>query len=398
MTQMTERTVTFLPEPEPRPIYTPLISTDDHIVEPAEMFVGRVPAKLADRAPRVVEQEGTEYWLIEGNLTPSGGLNAVAGRPPSEWNDEPTRLQEVRPGCYQIDARIRDMDINGIYASLNFPSRVAGFGGARFSEFKDQELGLACARGWNDFLLEEWVQAHPDRIIALQIPWLADPQTGAEEIRSNAARGFKAVSFPELPSNLGLPTLNSKHWDPLLAACEETETVICLHTGSSSGRMTTMEAGSPGNLSVSLFPACSLVSAMNWVWSGACTRFPDLKIMMAEGGIGWVPMILDRLDYMADHAGLAFVEGWYDERTPAEVLQSQFYHAVFNDPSSLGVRDRIGLEHITIEADYPHADGTWPDSQAHFEHQLGSLPLEDKEKIAFRNAAKLFRHPLPPGY
>ena len=398
MTELAQRTVTLLPDPEPRAVITPLISTDDHIVEPPEMFEGRVPAKMADDVPRVVERDGMEYWLVEGNLTPSGGLNAVAGRPPSEWNGDPDRFQDIRPGCYQIEARIRDMDINGIYASLNFPSRLAGFGGTRFSEFKDQEVGLACVRAWNDFHLEEWSKPYPDRIIPLQVPWLSDPALAAEEIRINAARGFKAVSFPEIPSNLKLPTLVSKHWDPFLAACAETETVICLHTGSSSGMMTTMEAGSPGNLSVSLFPACSLVAAMNWVWSGVCTRFPDLKILMAEGGIGWVPMMLDRLDYMANHAGLCFVEGWYDERAPAEVLASQFYHAVFSDPSSLGARDRIGMDHITIEADYPHADGTWPDSQQHFEDLLGELPRPDKERIAFRNAAKLFRHPLPDGY
>jgi predicted TIM-barrel fold metal-dependent hydrolase len=389
------RTVTLLPDPEPRQVKNLLISTDDHLVEPPEMFEGRVPAKFGDAIPHVVERDGMEYWLVEGELVMSGGLNAVAGRPPAEWNSEPDRFEDIRLGCYQIDARIKDMDINGMYASVNFPSRLAGFGGTRFSEFKDQDLGLACVRAWNDWHMDEWTSPYPDRIIALQIPWLSDPQLAAEEIRTNAARGFKAVSFPEVPSNLGFPSLISGHWDPFLQACAETETVICLHTGSSSGRMTTIEPGSPGNVGVALFPACSLVSAMNWLWSGVCSKFPALKILFAEGGIGWVPMMLDRLEYMADHAGLAFLGGWHDQMEPADVLRRNFWHAIFSDPSTLDQREHIGLEHITIEADYPHGDGTWPDSQPHFEAQLGHLPDRDRAMICYSNAAKLFRHPLP---
>jgi predicted TIM-barrel fold metal-dependent hydrolase len=392
------RTVTLLADPDPRPVKNLLFSTDDHIVEPPEMFEGRVPTKFGDAVPHVIERDGMEFWLVEGNLVESGGLNAVAGRPPAEWNGDPDRFEDIRLGCYKIDARIRDMDINGIYASVNFPSRLAGFGGTRFSEFKDQELGLACVRAWNSFFMDEWVTPHPDRIVGVQIPWLSDVTIAAAEIRANAAKNFKAVSFPEIPSNLGFPALNTGHWDPFLEACEETETVICLHTGSSSGRMTTIEPGSPGNVAVSLFPACALVSAMNWLWSGVLTRYPKLKILMAEGGIGWIPMMLDRLEYMADHAGLAFLGGWHDELEPADVLRRNFWHAIFSDPSSLDQREHIGLGHITIEADYPHGDGTWPDSQAHFDAQLGHLPERDRNLICWGNAAKLFRHPLPEGY
>jgi predicted TIM-barrel fold metal-dependent hydrolase len=392
-----ERKVTLLPDPEPREVRHLLISTDDHVIEPPDLFKGRMPKKFADREPRIVVRDGVEYWQLEDQLLGNMGLNAVAGRPPDEWNDEPQRFEDLRAGCWQIEARIRDMDINGIYASVNFPSRVAGFGGARFSELKDPEFGLACVRAWNQWHLEEWAGPHPERIIALQVPWLRDPVVAAEEVRKNAALGFKALSFPEFPMNLQLPSLTSGHWDPLLAACEETETVICLHTGSSSGRMVTWEPDAPGGVHVSLFPACALVTSMNWVWSGACSRFSNLKILLAEGGIGWVPMILDRLDYMVHHAQQAF-PGWTGDLTPAETLQRNFWHAVFSDPSTLQLRHRIGIEHITIEADYPHADGTWPDSQPHFAAQLAGLPEDDVRKITYQNAARLFRHPVPEGY
>jgi predicted TIM-barrel fold metal-dependent hydrolase len=387
--------VTLLPDPQPREVHNVIISTDDHLVEPPDMFERRIPAKFADRAPRIVEDEhGTQAWLLDEMLLPNMGLNAVAGRPPEEWNDEPRRFEELRAGCWQIDERIRDMDINGVWASVCFPSRVAGFGGARFSELKDQELGLACARAWNDWHLEAWTAPYPERIIPIQVPWLNDPAVAAEEIRANAARGFKAVSFPEQPAALKLQGLATGYWDPVLAACEETDTVICLHTGS-SGALINNEPGLPMEVNVSLFPAFGLISAMNWLWSGVCTRFPGLKITLAEGGAGWVPMILDRLTYQADHAGLAF-HGWMDpDHRPDEVLRRNFYFCLFDDPTAIELRHRIGVDHLTLEVDYPHADGSWPDTQPFADKLIGHLPDDERAMISHGNAARLFRHPLP---
>src|SRR6202035_4078653 len=114
-------------------------------------------------------------------------------------------------------------DINGVYASLNFPSFLPGFAGQRLQlTTKDPELAMAAVRAWNDWHLEEWAGPYPDRIIPCQIPWLLDPVIGAGMIRDNAARGFTAVTFTEAPSRLGLPTIHSGHWDPLLEACAET--------------------------------------------------------------------------------------------------------------------------------------------------------------------------------
>ena len=147
---------------------------------------------------------------------------------------DPSRFDEMRPGCFDIHARIADMDINGIWASLCFPSLVAGFCGAVFSRAEDPELGLACMRAWNDWHLDVWAGTYPDRIIPLQLPWLADIAAATAEVRTNAERGFKAVSFPEFPAALGFPSIFSGQWDPFFAACEETQTVVCLHTGASS--------------------------------------------------------------------------------------------------------------------------------------------------------------------
>ena len=376
----------------------PIISADDHLIEPPDLFEGRMPSRLADRAPRVVEDpDGTQAWEYEGTRYPNIGLNAVVGRPREEWSMEPARFDEMRRGCWDIDARIRDMDAGGIWASVCFPSLIAGFAGTVFSRSQDPDLGLACVRAWNDWHLEVWAGTHPGRIIPLQLPWLPDPQVAATEIERNAARGFRAVSFVEQPVNVGLPSLHTDHWDPFLAACEATGTVVCLHAASGAWTAAT-SPGAPLELYTTLFPVNALAAAADWLWARVPLRFPRLRIVLAEGGIGWVPMLLDRLDWVMGHSGTGGDGVWVGDVSPAEALRRNVWFCTIDDPSTLGARHRIGVDHILVECDYPHADSSWPDTAGLLADRFRAVGVTEDEANAMthRNAAALFDHPLPP--
>jgi predicted TIM-barrel fold metal-dependent hydrolase len=388
---------TLLPDPDRRAIRVPIISVDDHLIEPPDLFEGRLPAALQDGAPRIVEAEdGTQAWVFESKHYPNVGLNAVVGRPKEEWSMEPARFDEMRPGCFDIRARVLDMDRAGIWASLCFPSLVSGFCGAVYFRAADRELGLACLRAFNDWHIEAWAASAPERIIPLQLPWLADVGVAAAEVRANAARGFKAVSFPEFPAQLGLPSIFSGHWDPLFAACEETGTVVCLHTGASAWAPLP-SPDPPFELLPTLFPVKALVAAGEWLWSGVPLRFPRLDIAMSEGGLGWVPMLMDRCDYVLRHsASGSESNAWPSELLPSEVLRRNFWFCSIDDPSVVPLRHVIGVDHIMVESDYPHADSSWPDTQQVLQENWGALPEEELRAIAAGNAARLFRHPLPP--
>lgn len=387
--------VTFLPDPERRPRRFTLISVDDHLVEPPHLFEGRMPARYAEAAPHVeLDDEGMEYWSYDGERHYKVGLNAVVGRPIEERSFEPSRFDEMRRGAWDIDARVHDMDLNGVYASLNFPSSLPGFAGQRYQlGVSDPDLALAVVRAANDWHLEEWAGTHPGRIIACQLPWLLDAEVAAAEVRANAERGFRAVTFPELPERLGLPSLHTGWWDPFLAACEETGTVICLHVGSSSSApMTSSDA--PADTIGVLFFGWAMFAAVDWLYSKIPVRFPDIKICLSEGGLGWVAGLLDRLDHVGRYSQ---VFGTWEgiDLTPREVMQRNFWFCAIDDPSALEQRHRIGIDHVLLETDYPHQDGTWPDTHDLIGDQIGHFGADDITKLTWRNASELFGHPVP---
>jgi predicted TIM-barrel fold metal-dependent hydrolase len=389
--------VSFLPEPERRPRKYTVISVDDHIVEPPHTFEGRMPKHLEERAPHIVERaNGSQTWVYDGMEFPNVGFNAVVGRPVSEYSFEPARFDEMRRGAWDIKARIKDMDINGVYASLNFPSFLPGFGGQRLQlTTKDTELAMATVRAWNDWHIEEWAGTDPTRIIPCQIPWLLDPEVGAEEIRRNAERGFKAVTFTEGPQVLGLPSLHTGHWDPIMRACAETETVVNLHIGSSGASPATAADAPPDTVGV-LFFGYAMFAAIDWLYSLIPVRFPDIKLCMSEGGIGWVAGLMDRLDHMLSYHDMYGT--WTPDigLTPSEVLRRNFSFCAVEDPSAFVQRERIGIDNILLEADYPHCDSTWPNTQAKIESEIGGLPADDIRKFTWENASRLYRHPVPP--
>ncbi|HEY3833509.1 MAG TPA: amidohydrolase family protein [Acidimicrobiia bacterium] len=388
--------VTFLPEPEARERVRPIWSVDDHVVEPPDAFAGRFPAKFADAAPRVVDtDDGGEAWLWNGELLPNVGFNAVAGRPSSEYGFEPTRFDEMRRGAWDVDARVNDMDTNGVDRSLCFPSFLPGFVGQRLTTWpKDPELGLAAMRAYNDWHLDGWCGAHPDRFIPNQITWLPDVELAAEEVRRNAARGFRALTFSEAPEKLGLPSLHTGYWDPLFAACEETETVVCLHVGSSGSSPMTAPDAPPETVAV-LFFAYGMYAAVDWLYSKVPVRFPRLKICLSEGGIGWVAGLLDRLDHCFKYQ-LGYLPTWRDvDMTPADVLRRNFWFCAIDDASGFLTRDVIGVDHILVESDYPHADSTWPDTQPRLAEQfaIAGVPDGEADLMCSKNAMSLFRLP-----
>jgi predicted TIM-barrel fold metal-dependent hydrolase len=365
-----------------------LVSVDDHVVEPPDMFDGHIPERWRDQVPHIVRKEdGTEAWVFEGQEATNVGLNAVAGRPPDEYGIEPTRFDEMRPGCFDIHERIRDMNANGVLASMNFPS-YPQFCGQYFARAEDKDLALAVLRAYNDWHVDEWCGTYPGRMIPLALPPIWDPALMADEVRRMAAKGCHAVTFSENPEKLGYPSLHNEHWDPFWRACSDEGTVVCLHIGSSSQVVvTSIEA--PIDTLITLQPMNIVQAAADLLWSPVLRKFPSLVVALSEGGIGWIPYFLERVDRVyTQHR--AWTHQSFGDRLPSEVFLERIVTCFITDAFGVESRDKLNIDMITWECDYPHSDSTWPHSPENLAGHLEGVPAAEVAKLTHGNACRIF--------
>jgi predicted TIM-barrel fold metal-dependent hydrolase len=379
-----------------------IVSVDDHLVEHPRVWQDRLPEQLKDRGPKIIEADGKHVWLYDGTVYPTIGLNAVAGKPRDQWGMDPIRYEDMIPGCYDPAARVKDMDLDGIQAALCFPS-FPGFGGGVFHRAPDKDLALKCVQAWNDFYIDEWCGTAPDRFIPMSLVPTWDPELVAAEIRRTAAKGSRTISFPDSPVPLGLPSFHSPHWDPMWDACEETGMVISLHFGSGSyvpgfsfaatraipGEMVIPDA--PFAVAITIFSTNLMWSAVDLLFSGVLQRHPKLQFSLAEGGVGWIPYILERADFVWErHRYYQNID--FDAR-PSELFRKHMWGCFIDDEFGVKNRHDIGIDRMMLEIDYPHSDSNWPNSRKRAAEVLADVPDDEVVKIAETNARTMLSYP-----
>jgi predicted TIM-barrel fold metal-dependent hydrolase len=385
-----------------------IVSVDDHVVEPAHVWERWLPAKHRDKAPRV-ERRGigtmrhvgggtyeqtfdpdgpqADCWVYEDLVYIHKRHVAAVGFDRDEMTMSPMTYDEMRPGCYDPKARVDDMELNWVEASLSFPT-FPRFCGQTFLEAKDRDLAEACVYAYNDWMVEEWCGDSGGRLIPLPIIPLWDAQLAAAEVRRNAARGARAVCFSEIPAVLGLPSIHTGDWDPFFAACAETHTVVCMHIGSSS-KMPATSADAPVAVAATLSFGNAMSSLTDFLFSGVLVRFPDLKLAYSEGQIGWIPYILERADDVwLEHRAWGGVRDIVPE-PPSTYYYRQVFGCFFRDRHGIESLERVGVDNTTFETDYPHTDSTWPHTKKVAQELMGGLPDDVVYKLVRGNAIRM---------
>ncbi len=362
-----------------------LISVDDHAVEPADAFIRHYPEGKKDRAPRIIDRDGKDVWLWCGREYPTIGLNAVVGRPRSEYGMEPSRYSQMREGTYKLNARIDDMNVNGICGSMNFPT-FASFAGAVLINAPEKDEALLGVRAWNDWYVQEWCGGAPGRLIPMIILPLWDMELTLAEMRRMSKFGVHAVSFPDNPSIQGLPSIHNAYWEPFWKECCDLKMVINCHIGTGAAAPHASDE-SPIDAWITTMPMSISNSAADWLFASFWKRYPDLRMALSEGGIGWVPYLLERADFTYEHHR-EWTFSDFGEGRPSDVFKRHIITCFIDDRFGLKNLDFMNPNMVTFEVDYPHSDTLWPNCPEYLWASLGGIADEIIDKITHANVMR----------
>jgi len=368
------------------------ISVDEHVQEHPEVWTKRLSrARWGDRIPHLEKNsDGTEQWIVDGRQIELDGV-ADCGAAMPDRTRNPRRWSEVPASVYDPKERLKVMDAAGIDHAVLYPT-VAGSGGQNFGRIEDAELELACVQAYNDWLMEEWVSVS-DRFIPQCLTPLFPIDAAVEEIRRAVKNGHRGVIYPSVPMELrAVPHVNDSIYDPLWTACQELGVPICFHAGASAAiQIPAYEGYSPTIAAASQAitrPASTVSVLVNLLISKILMRFPSLKVVLAESGLGWGAYLLEYTDFQA--TGDQLPQNGYD-LMPSELFRRSCYLVGWYDQASLRVRSYIGSDNILWSTQFPLATSTWPNTQAALAKSFDAIDEVDRRKILWQNAARLYK-------
>lgn len=366
-----------------------MVSVDDHVIEPPDAFTRHFPERIRQHAPRVDRLKDKDVWVWQDQSYPTIGLNAVVGRPRSEYGMEPSEFSQLREGTYNAKARIDDMNVNGIVGSLNFPT-FPHFAGRVFILTKDREMALAGLRAYNDWHVYDWCGAAPGRLIPLILLPVWDPQECVNEIKRMSKLGVHAVSFPDNPTVLGLPSIHNAYWEPVWKALVDHQMVLNCHIGTGTGAAHA-SSETPIDAWITTMPMSISNAAADWLWAPMWKKYPKLKMALSEGGIGWIPYFLERADFTHEHHH-EWTHSSFEGGRPSDTFRKHILTCFIDDQFGLKNIDWIGEDSVMYEADYPHSDTVWPNCPEYLWVSLKGMSKSTIDKVSHLNAMREYNY------
>jgi len=367
-----------------------LISVDDHVQEPPELWTQRLSkTRWGNRLPHLENQsDGTQRWVVDGNALPLSGVG-LTGALMDDRTRVPQSWEEVPKAAYLPAERLRAMDADGVACSVLYPT-VAGPSGENFGRLTDADLELACIQAYNDWLIEEWASTSKRFIPQCIVP-LWPVEATVAEINRAVRIGHKGVVFPAVPMELrNVPHINDAAYDPVWAACQDLNVPICFHPGSFNTIQFAAHEYFQGKLAATLEalsrPASLVFVLVNLLLSRILLRFPELKVVFAESSLGWGTYLLEYGDHQAEQDRLQ-LEGY---PKLSEMFRRQCYLTGWYDRATIKTRSYVGAENILWSTNFPLATSTWPNTRDYLARSLDGLPEDTQRRIRSENAAKLY--------
>lgn len=384
-----------------------IIDSDTHISEPRDVWTARVPAKWKDRVPHVrwVDDAKEDCWFV-GDIRLYGVASAANAGWPEPFPSHPPTYEAAHKGSYDATARLAYMDEIGCWAQVLYPN-IGGFGNQAFLKIGDSELMLACVQVYNDFQID-WIAPDPRRFIPIMAMPFWDVPAMVKEVNRCAKRGFKGILFTAAPQDYGMPVLSDPHWNGFWAAAQDAGLPISFHIGSGDFLDESKDMYTPKRLKADGWAATyarttvdllfgNAMQITDLLFSGVLARYPRLKFVSVESGVGWIPFMLDAVDYHFDAADLFKARPEFKMK-PSEYFRRQVFACYwFERDINQTILEKVGIENILFETDFPHVTCLYGEDQvsgaikAGLGHQSEAL----RHKILFGNAASLYNVELP---
>jgi uncharacterized protein len=376
-----------------------VIDVDSHLTEPPDLWTSRMPRALHNQVPHIERINGQDVWMAAGERIGAPGYYSMAG-----WNgimpaSIPNTFDDIAPSMYDASARLQFLDEQGIYAQVLYPN-VGGFGNGYFLRLGDRDLVAGCVRAYNDFLAD-WCSIAPNRLVAVTALPFWDLQLALDELHRCIALGHRAVNFCNQPQDYGQPSLSDRHWDPIWATAQEANLSVSFHVGGGSmGTMfeDTAKMGWMTNFSrvSSLIFLDNMRCMAELIFGGVCHRFPRLRFVSVESGIGWIPGAMEAFDWQWRNGGVGMEHPEYD-LLPSEYFRRQLYGCFWFEERSALAAIELYPDNILYETDFPHptcqhpgpfTPAQWPRDYA--STLLASVPADVTAKILHHTAAGLY--------
>ena len=377
-----------------------IIDADTHISEPADVWTSRVPSSMKGKVPHVITRDdGRLQWMIgetASNVLGLVGVNAVAGIEDALEN-APKGYDDMHPAAHDAYERLKYMDQQSIWAMAIYPN-VGGFGNSNFLSLKDKDLMLTCVQAYNDFLTE-WASADSRRLLPISANPFWDVQAAVKEIRRCHAMGHKGILFTGSPESFGFPYIGDPHWNPLWEVAVELDMPISFHVGSAGvgEDMVLARAAVEGRrpVFVSMGVDAYLINGLHLtslLMSGVLVRYPGIKFVSVESGVGWIPFTLEALDNTFRAMGMPKHNPEFD-MLPSEYFRRNV-HACYSYEEIAVQRlfDKVNVDNILFETDFPHPTCLYAEELGnHVSRVLGQCDEAVRRKILFENALRLYK-------
>ncbi len=367
-----------------------VISADNHVAEPADLWATRAELKYRDRAPRIESMDDGDYWFCDGEKI--GGLQASGGNVGLRFEEREKlsttfREKEIRPGGYIPEEHVKDMDIDGVDVSIVYPTI-----GLFLFKVRDSDLLTSLCGTYNDWLAD-FCSPFPDRIKGIAMLNVDDVSDGVKELERCANMGLAGgmiTVYP--PSGKGY---YSPEYDLLWAAAQDLEMPVGLHLvterpGQDSGSWTNHGFNRPSQMTNA--DHWIRMSTADMIFSGVFERFPKLQIGAVEFELSWIPYFLERMDFnYNERSSRNEIYRFKDGMVPSDFFRRNIFAGFQEDALAIKLRDIIGVDSLQWGSDYPHTESTFPKSREILEEILADCTEEEKAKIAGGNAARVYK-------